>query len=122
MRGSRDVGDIIERLYEAQKFTCKSDGRRFRTAAELDAHLDKVFAKNSARKEGGGVKERHWFAPSLYRCGVSAASVLGVAWQGHTAFARRHCSGAAMQALQRCSNSEAGTMGTPARGARGMRD
>lgn len=38
----RDVSDVIRALYEEQPFACKGDGRRFRSAEELDAHLDQV--------------------------------------------------------------------------------
>ncbi len=55
------MSDVIRRLYDEQPYMCKSDGRRFRTAEELDAHLDAVFQQNRAKKEGSGAKERHWF-------------------------------------------------------------
>ncbi|EKX44765.1 hypothetical protein GUITHDRAFT_139398 [Guillardia theta CCMP2712] len=58
---SREVLDVVYRLYEGQPFICKTDGRRFRSQEDLSNHLDRLFEINRAKKENLGARERHWF-------------------------------------------------------------
>eukprot|EP00960_Hanusia_phi_P067549 766653-Hanusia_phi.AAC.11 len=58
---SRDVSDVVHRLYEGQPFICKTDGKRFRSEQHLGDHLDRLFEINRAKKENLGARERHWF-------------------------------------------------------------
>ena len=58
---SRDVSDVVRNLYDARPHMCKHDGRRFKEKAELERHLDDVFAKNKSKKERTGGQERLWF-------------------------------------------------------------
>lgn len=58
---TRDVADVVARLYDDKKFVCKSDGRRFDRETDLNNHLDALFEQNKANKDGSGPKERHWF-------------------------------------------------------------
>eukprot|EP00802_Teleaulax_amphioxeia_P006953 Tamp_06959.p1 GENE.Tamp_06959~~Tamp_06959.p1 ORF type:complete len:399 (+),score=96.67 Tamp_06959:304-1500(+) len=58
---SRDVSDVIARLYDARPYISKHDAKRFREKQALEQHLDALFIKNKAKRERTGVQERLWF-------------------------------------------------------------
>jgi hypothetical protein len=58
---SRDVSDVVHQLYDARPHLCRQDGRRFHEKADLQKHIDEIFAKNKSKKERSGVQERLWF-------------------------------------------------------------
>jgi pre-mRNA cleavage complex 2 protein Pcf11 len=50
---------VISALYHQLPFQCLQNGRRFRTQAELDAHMDWLHARRKRRRDG--TVSRKWF-------------------------------------------------------------
>ena len=66
---------VLEALYFAQEFQCKTTGVRFRTEADLNAHLDALFARKKRLKEDDPVYRRWYVSLENWKQGIATAEV-----------------------------------------------
>ena len=66
---------VLEALYFAQEFQCKTTGMRFQTKADLNTHLDALFARKKRLKEDDPVYRRWYVSLENWMQGIAAAEV-----------------------------------------------
>ena len=63
---------VLEALYFAQEYQCKITGVRFRTEAELSAHMDALFARKKRQKDDEPIYRRWYVSLENWQQGIIA--------------------------------------------------